>query len=112
MNKPSKNPGPETVEKLKILGVIVGSAGLGALLTYGSADFFGYRVTLVAIVVVFFLGLAFEATVFDALVPTIVLGGLGYGTLRFFPQFMPVCGALCGIAIITAYAAYREEKER
>lgn len=111
MNNPSNNRDLNPLKNLKILGIIVGSAGLGALLTYGSAELFGYRVTLVAMVLVLFFGLAFESTVIDALVTTIFFAGLGYGTLRFFPQFMPVGGALCGIAIVTVYAAYREEKE-
>jgi hypothetical protein len=112
MNQPSEPQNSETVENFKALGIIGAAAALGALLAYGSATLFGYEVTLVAMMVILFTGLAFDSTVIDALIPTILFGVIGYVALLSFPHLIPVGGALCGIALVMAFAAYKEKKER
>ena len=110
MNQTPESESSETVENLKALGIIIAAAGLAALLAYSVAIFFGYTVTLVAMMVTLFLGLAFESTVIDALIPTILFGGLGFVALHFFPELIPVGGGLCGIAMVMAFAAYKDER--
>lgn len=111
MKQTSKTPNYETAENLKVSAIIAIAAGLGALLAYGSARFFGDEVTLVAILVTLFLSLSFESTVTEAIIATILLGVLGYVALHFFPQLLPIGGALSGIAMTMVFATYSEKEE-
>ena len=112
MNNPHGPKSSETVGNLKAVGIIVGSATLGALLTYGSGKFFGYEVTLVLLLVVIFPALSYSSSVTEALLPVIVLSGSGYAALSFFPHLLPAGGALCGIAVATAFATFKDEQKR
>ena len=111
MKQPSEPPSSEPVETFKALGIIGIAAGLGALLAYISTRFFGYEVTLIAILVTLFLSLSFASTGVKAIIPTMLLGVLGYVALHHFPQLLPIGGALSGIAMTMAFATYKEEEE-
>lgn len=111
MMQPSEPSSSEAVETFKALVIIGIAAGLGALLAYGSARFFGYGVTLIAILLTLFLSLSFASTVVEAIIPTMLLGVLGYVALHHFPQFLPIGGVLSGIAMTMAFATYKEEEE-
>jgi len=112
MGQNSKSNRSETGQNMKLIATISLAAIFGILLSYGSTLFFGYKITLIWMVIVTFVGLALESTIIDALVPAIMLGGAGYAALIFFPKLIPLGGIFCGLAIIMGYATKREEKER
>ena len=107
-----RGPGSSAgMENLKGIGIVIRSASLGAIATYASAAFFGDGPTLAVVLTLLFYGLASSSSIIEALLPTFVFSLCGYAALQFFPQFIPFAGALSGMALMSAYATYKQEKK-